>query len=113
MSNNRYPVLRILLSLLFLGWGIVQIVFFALLLPDFTLASAIYLFTGIILLPIGALGLIHKAVPVCRLMCVILFLLTALAFLVTIVIHLFTTEIAVSFGSLFTALLAAIELSLL
>lgn len=113
MKLSGKAIIRFLLSIFFIGWGCVSVGLFVLALPGVSVYQTVSAVLGLLLIAAGVLAIIHKAVPVCRLLCVALFILAALAFLVSAVLRIFSADVAISFGSLLTAFLAALELALL
>ncbi|MCQ2423927.1 MAG: hypothetical protein MJ088_03405 [Clostridia bacterium] len=113
MKLSGKAIIRFLLSIFFIGWGAVSVGLFVLALPGVSVYQIVSAVLGLLLVVIGVMAIIHKAVPLCRLFCVIVFVLAALAFLVSAVMRIFSAGTAISFGSLLTAFLAALELTLL
>lgn len=111
MHITGRDVWRIVLSVFFIAWGLVQGANFISFLPTVSFSSVIVLLIALLLLSCGFLALFHLVKPFTRLLTVILFLLAALTFLLTLIIHLFNPAVAVSSGSLLTGFMAALLLS--
>ena len=113
MRNGTKRIGRIVLALLYLGWGVVNVVYGVSDLQGFKVIPIVSVALGLVMAAAGLLGLFHRCVATCRLLTTSLFGVSGLMFAVTLLWHLLNPGVAVSWGSLVTAFLAALYLSML
>ena len=112
MKDTAKTVLRILLSVLLIGWGIALIALFFYRLPAISAGGVISAVLGLLLTAAGILGILHRCPVLTGILGIVLFIIGGGFFLFTLVAHMITPAVPVSWGNLLTAFLAACFISL-